>query len=541
MQALEDRVVVITGAGSGIGRGMALAFAAAGAHVVAADIDEARAQQVADEITQRGRRALAIATDVADPSAAESLAKRSYREFGAVHVLCNNAGVFGLGAAYRCSESDWRRVLDVNLHGVIHGLQAFLPRMLNQPDEGHIVNTGSLAGLAVYPGYDPYTTSKFALAGLTDALRADVAAYGIGVSLLCPGEVRTNLMESASADDPERAEVLAETRRVLATGLDPLDVGRQVVAGVRENRAYIMTHPEAKAAVQERAGRVLAAFDAALAREQAPLAQPDGALRGLVAVVTGAGSGIGRGMALAFAEHGMHIALLDIERDAAQKVADEVQTYGVRALPLRVDVSDLDDMKGAADRVYTELGAAHVLCNNAGVFISGLSQSCTHEDWTWVLGVNLYGVIHGIQAFVPRMLAQGDGRHVVNTASIVGLMFAPTSVVYATAKHGVVGLSEALALDLAPRGIGVSVLCPGGVRTNIMRSARNRPARVAHTRPSPETDRVAAEAIEAGIDPLAVGREVVAGILRRDLYILPQPRAKPVAEVRFDAILKAFD
>ena len=139
------------------------------------------------------------------------------------------------------------------------------------------------------------------------------------------------------------------------------------------------------------------------------------------------------------------------------------------------------------------------------------------------------------------MIAQGGEAHIVNTASIVGLMFSPSSGIYGSSKHGVVGLSESLALDLEPHGIGVSVLCPGGVRTRIMESARNRPTVLADTRPDPVTDKFAAEAIESGMEPVDVGRIVVAAIRRKDLYILPQPAARPFVEQRLDQILAAFD
>ncbi len=139
------------------------------------------------------------------------------------------------------------------------------------------------------------------------------------------------------------------------------------------------------------------------------------------------------------------------------------------------------------------------------------------------------------------MLAQGDARHIVNTASIVGLMFGPSSGIYATSKHAVVGLSESLAQDLEPYGIGVSVLCPGGVRTRIMDSRRNRPAALSATQADARTDRIARDAIEVGLDPLDVGRCVVEGVLAGRLHILPQPEARPFAEQRFKEILAAFD
>jgi len=558
MRALRNKTAVITGGGNGIGRGMALAFAEAGSHVVIADIDEDAARAVADEVRGSGVRSLALRTDVADRASVEALAEHTYAEFGAVHILCNNAGLVTMAPLDQASDEDWHWILSVNLYGVIHSLQSFLPRLLAQEDEAHIVNTGSLCSLAVYPLYGIYTTTKFALAGLTEALRLDLQRQGIGVSLLCPGSVQTQMLdrslnrltalrgqEPAATGELEQAR--EETRKLMAEGMDPLVLGQRVVAGVRENDAYILPHPELKPIVETRSRSILSAFDAAAAgvaqpgQRRARTSSSARDLHGRVAVVTGGGSGIGRGMALAFADEGMHVVVADIEADAAQKVASEVGERGVRALALHADVSQRSSMEQVAERTYAEFGAAHLLCNNAGVYISGALQTRTYADWQWVLSVNLHGVIHGIQAFVPRLVAQGGDAHIVNTASIVGLMFAPSSGIYGATKQAVVGLSESLAIDLASHGIGVSVLCPGGVRTRIMESTRNRPDELAETRPDPVTDKLAAEAIDSGLDPLDVGRIVLDSVRRKEHYIIPQPAAKPFVEQRCDQILAAFD
>ena len=558
MRTLRNKTAIITGGGNGIGRGIALAFADAGTHVVIADIEEDAARTVAKEASERGVRSLALRTDVADRASVEALADQVYAEFGAVNILCNNAGVVTMGTLDRCSDEDWRWLLSVNLFGVINGIQTFLPRMLAQPDEAHIVNTGSLCSLAAYPLYGIYTTAKYGLAGLTESLRFDLERDEIGVSLLCPGPVQTRMLDRSRdrtaalrgpqpSETPEMEQAMAETRKLMAAGMDPLRVGRKVVEGVRRNDAYILPHPELKGVVEARFTRILAAFDDAAARETGQLPEPtrQGAtlepLSGRVAVITGGGSGIGRGMALAFAKEGMHVVVADIEGETAQKVASEVRERGVRALALRTDVTQRASMEEVAERSYAEFGAVHVLCNNAGVIVSGTLQTRTYADWEWVLSVNLYGVINSIQAFLPRLLAQDGNAHIVNTASIVGLMSAPSSGIYATSKHAVVGLSESLAEDLAPHGIGVSVLCPGGVRTRIMDSGRNRPQELAETRPDPVIEKITGDAIDAGMDPLEVGRIVVAAVRRNDRYIITQSGARPFAEQRCSRILAAFD
>src|SRR5436309_1473882 len=157
-------------------------------------------------------------------------------------------------------------------------------------------------------------------------------------------------------------------------------------------------------------------------------------------------------------------------------VAGEAQALGVKALAVRTDVTELAQVQTLAARAFETFGAVHVLCNNAGVAAWGGLETATHRDWQWVLGVNLWGVIHGIEAFVPRMIASGRRGHIVNTASMAGLLATRGLGVYNTSKYAVVGLSETLVKDLAPHGIGVSVLCPLGVATRIRHSERNRPA-----------------------------------------------------------------
>ena len=206
----------------------------------------------------------------------------------------------------------------------------------------------------------------------------------------------------------------------------------------------------------------------------------------------------------------------------AEQVADDVRAAGRRALAVQVDVSSADSVEALAERCYRELGGCHLLCNNAGVFVVGAIQSRTAKDWEWVLGVNLWGVVHGLLAFLPRMLAQPGEKHIVNTASTAGLIPTPGVGVYATAKYAVVGLSEHLRMDLAKHAIGVSVLCPGGVLTQILRSERNRPAELGGAAASPRGPR--ADVGGRGASP---GRDAAAGSdrggrARRD------PRQRPL-------------
>jgi NAD(P)-dependent dehydrogenase (short-subunit alcohol dehydrogenase family) len=200
MKTLKDKTAVITGAGSGIGRAIALALADAGTHIVVADIHADTAQAVADEVRSRGVRSLAVTCDVSDRASVENLAARAYAEFGAVDILCNNAGISW--RPYRsivdATLDDWRFILGINLWGVLNGLDAFLPRMRQQTGEKHIVNTASLASLFPHEGHAPYSASKAAVASLSEVIARELKPYGFGVTIVCPGAVTTNLGENTA-------------------------------------------------------------------------------------------------------------------------------------------------------------------------------------------------------------------------------------------------------------------------------------------------------------------------------------------------------
>ena len=264
-------------------------------------------------------------------------------------------------------------------------------------------------------------------------------------------------------------------------------------------------------------------------------------LNGKVAVVTGGGSGIGRAMALAFATEGMHVAIGDVELAAAKKVADEVQAKGVHASAAKVDVTDRAAMGKWADAVAAELGGVHVLCNNAGVVAFRRVQEMSDSDWDWVVGVDLLGVIYGVQAFLPKMVAQGEGGHIVNTSSIAGMIAGATPGIasYTTAKFGVVGMSESMALDLAPTDIGVSVLCPGGVKTQIGAAGRNRPDRFGG--PEPMNERIQAGATQFGMEPDDVASLVVCAVKENQLHIMTHADTKAGVEARYNSIMAAYD
>jgi NAD(P)-dependent dehydrogenase (short-subunit alcohol dehydrogenase family) len=259
---------------------------------------------------------------------------------------------------------------------------------------------------------------------------------------------------------------------------------------------------------------------------------------GRVAVVTGGASGIGRALCLALAGLGTDVAVADLDEDGMAETAAGVRAAGRRALAVRTDVSRREDVQALAERAFSELGGVHILCNNAGVAAWGGLESATHEDWQWLIGVNLWGVIHGIEAFVPRMIAQRQGGHVVNTASMAGLIASQGLGVYNTTKYAVVGLSETLQKDLRPHGIGVSVLCPMGVATSIRESGRNRPAHLLNpaARPGGEVT-----LIGRTLDPSRVADMVVASIRADRLYVITHAEGLDPLRRRFQRMERAIE
>lgn len=267
------------------------------------------------------------------------------------------------------------------------------------------------------------------------------------------------------------------------------------------------------------------------------------------AVVTGAASGIGLALAKRFAAAGMNVVMADIEPAALKSAAEEVGTGGTSVLALETDVSDPGSVGELAEAAIDRFGAVSLLCNNAGVSGGGGPiWSATPDDWTWVLGVNLMGVVNGVRAFLPGMLESGQPGHVVNTSSVLGLSTGGASI-YSVSKHAVTRFSEGLWYDLhaAKASIGVSVLCPGMVATKIISAERNRPARLSDTAaPSPERDRMrkAAEARfrAEGMDPALVADRVAKAVETGTFYILTHPDSiKPAVEARMRAIVDEVD
>jgi NAD(P)-dependent dehydrogenase (short-subunit alcohol dehydrogenase family) len=264
---------------------------------------------------------------------------------------------------------------------------------------------------------------------------------------------------------------------------------------------------------------------------------------GKVAVVTGAASGIGRGLAERFAKEGMRVVLADVEETALARTAAELQQRGATVLAVPTDVTKADAVETLARTTVERFGSVHVVCNNAGVAVAGPAWEMSLADWQWVLGVNLWGVIHGIRSFVPIMLRQGGEGHVVNTASIAGLISGPMMSVYNVTKHGVVTLSETLQHDLGMMGsrIKVSVLCPAWVNTRINESDRNRPAAFGGPQTVPPQAAAIRESVAqllaSGLDQATVAGLVFDAVRDEKFYVLPHQDFKPFVRARMQDIL----
>jgi NAD(P)-dependent dehydrogenase (short-subunit alcohol dehydrogenase family) len=269
---------------------------------------------------------------------------------------------------------------------------------------------------------------------------------------------------------------------------------------------------------------------------------------GKVAVVTGAASGIGRALVDRFAREGMRVVLADVERDALDAAAKALtDEFGADAvLAVRTDVRDDQAVDALAAATFERFGTAHVVCNNAGVGVGGLAWTVPADRWRWIVDVNLLSVAHGVRAFVPRMIEQGEG-HVVNTASAAGILTGPAMAPYYATKHGVVALSESLYFDLqltGATGVGVSVLCPEWVRTRIHESERNRPEGVGEMpalggdagEVAPGMRDVLEGLVDSGLDPADIAGTVVDAIRSGRFWITTHPTTVPTAQRRWDAI-----
>ncbi|HEX2570826.1 MAG TPA: SDR family NAD(P)-dependent oxidoreductase [Polyangia bacterium] len=269
--------------------------------------------------------------------------------------------------------------------------------------------------------------------------------------------------------------------------------------------------------------------------------------KGKVAVITGAASGIGRGLAERFGAEGMKLVLADVEEKALFETAEALKKTGASVLAVPTDVSQAAAVEALAARTVETFGGVHLVCNNAGVGLGGLSWEYELSTWEWIVGVNLWGVIHGLRNFVPLLLRQGEG-HIVNTASMAGVVTMPGLAPYCATKHAVIAMSECLHHELSQVSaaggarVGISVLCPGAVKTRIVDCERNRPRPLRGSRPPTASeqaiDRAIRDSNESGMDPLQVAELTLQAIREERFYVFTHPEIKPAFRQRFDELLE---
>lgn len=260
---------------------------------------------------------------------------------------------------------------------------------------------------------------------------------------------------------------------------------------------------------------------------------------GRVAIVTGAGSGIGEALAHGFADEGMHVVVVDIEESKAIAVASEIERKGVRSIGRQTDVADESAVEALADFVDHEFGGVHVLCNNAGAYIMGDVAQMRADDWRWIFSVNVIGLANGLQSFLPRMLERGEEGHIVNVSSVAGIL---SGGVYGASKAAILSISESLHAELAETPIGVSVLCPSYVNSSILAAQRNRPAEFGVHAEEP----MGRMEVTTGLGPSAVATAAIRAIREDELYVFTYPELfrknlEGPASEKFKAITEAIE
>ncbi len=267
---------------------------------------------------------------------------------------------------------------------------------------------------------------------------------------------------------------------------------------------------------------------------------------GKTAFVTGGAGGIGFAMVRAFGRRGMKVAIADVEAETCAKAVATLRAEGITAIGIACDVSDREQYAKAAERTFAEFGKVHILCNNAGVSRAGPIETIASSDWDWVIGVNLKGLIHGLQLFLPQMKADGEEGHIVNTASVNGVVGSALAGPYSATKFAVVGISEVLAAELKDTPIGVSVLCPSWVKTRMLDNGRNRPARhggpivMASDTANAERNARYARALETGLDPAYVAHLVLSAIETRRLFVFTHADTRAAVEYCHELMMQGF-
>jgi NAD(P)-dependent dehydrogenase (short-subunit alcohol dehydrogenase family) len=265
-------------------------------------------------------------------------------------------------------------------------------------------------------------------------------------------------------------------------------------------------------------------------------------VEGKVAFITGGGSGAGLGQAKVFSAAGCKVVIADIRQDHLNQAAAELRARGAKVHPIKLDITDREAFRKAADEAEAVFGPVQLLFNTAGVSIFGPLERATYEDYDWIMGVNFDGVVNGMQTFVPRMIAHGQGGHIVNTASLGCFVAASVAGIYSASKFAVHGITMAMRDALAKYNIGVSVLCPANIRTNIGESIKTRPTQLSHSgyKVDEEEIRLLQEIYSQGMDPEELASHVLEAVKKNQFYIIPYPEARGLLEAAFKQVIDSL-
>lgn len=522
MKITSARHAFITGGASGLGLAIGEALAERGVRVTLADIDEAALAALPE---RPGETMRGISLDTRDRAQWQASRAQAEAAFGPVDILVNNAGIGPDGSALADMDpAAWDRIIGINLTGVFNGVSTFAPAM-QQRGSGAIVNTASMTGLSPgFAGRGGYAAAKAGVVAISEGLRAELAPHGVGVAALCPGLVPTNLGRSTALISHGFAEGDLD---MPDGGVSAAMVAKMVLDGIEADRPYIVTHPADIARVETRTEMLREAHRASV--PEAPLGPVLDTARFRHAFVTGGASGIGLGIVEALLEQGLKVTMADIDEQALATVS---AAHGGSLAGLRLDVRDRAGWAAARQQAECHFGPVDILVNNAGITADGRTLVETDPfAWDRIVAIDLTGVFNGVSAFAGDMRARGHG-HIVNTASIVGLLQAMAGLGgYAAAKNGVVALSEALRIELAAYGVGVTCLCPGFVQTNLHANTLKMGGKFE------KADRTARQ---TGLPMPRVGACVVEAVAMNRPFALTHPSHWPAVEMRQNAILSAW-
>jgi NAD(P)-dependent dehydrogenase (short-subunit alcohol dehydrogenase family) len=516
------RHAFVTGGASGIGLAMVQALLARGLHVTIADIDAAALTAACTQNHPKRQKLSGVALDVRDRAGWREARQEAEARSGPVDILINNAGI---GPNTRLladmKPASFDAVLDINLTGAFNGVSAFASDLRSR-GVGHILNVSSLSGgLAVgRPTCGGFAAANFGIVGFSEVLREELAPHGVGVSVLCPGLVSTNLGYTTARVAGEDLDL---SKPMPASTVDASMVAACALRGIENDDPYIASHPHQAPIVEKRFERMQLAFE---------IPPPDTAARMLDsrrhrhAFVTGGASGIGLGIVDALLAQGLSVTIADIDREALARLGQR----GLRVTTTHLEVRDRDGWQAAKQHAERHFGPVDILVNNAGIGPDGRhAADADPVSFDRLLAINLTGIFNGIATFGAQMRERRTG-HIVNTASLMALApaYAGTTA-YTTSKCGIVALSEVLRSEMAPHGVGVSVLCPAYVKTNFHANTKKAGSEVM---PTTVPDRV-------GLPLPIVGAYVIRGIAQNHPYIVTHPETLPSFMQRTARLLAA--